>query len=531
MDDKKGQLTEILGFLVRGRVHLKWILLVSVLIGLAGTVYGRIRFKPRYRSEAIALIRPQIPTIADEDEDENGSGGLLTQPLNITDYVILLKSEGVLSQVAKQYNDERESGNREDQITVARLRKWLFVREQLELKTPYAVRYAPTVMMRVSAPSQEMAHRLAEIWVEVVENQTHDVTFSAKEEVLKYLNKEHEGQRQTVNELKDKLNQVKDKSAELTEKVERARVGEEEAYARETVQVIKEASDRWDREIAKKAAEFNVPLLEAQIAAATEQRDALEAEREHQQTLLIESRAELERLETEKGSHPDLLVVAKAITDDALWNAKVQELGERGAAEEVLKLRSEQINTIAQSLSQRIAEANVLAEAIPDEIKELGTRIDALERKIAGMQGDFFEKEAELEILEQAKTAEVKQIEIEREYGLKELERRTEIDVDKITRKRTALEERITRDFDTQLDVFTNLAKVRLEAQLTIANSVEEFQIISPPTFPEEVEPVNPLIPFVSISLIAFVALLFAVVAVLLVKETVANIKAAAQGA
>lgn len=525
---------ELLRLLAQVRPFLKWFLFASAVIAVALAVYARIIFRPTYVSEAIALIRPQVSIGTESGNTGASASSLLAHPLNITDYVLLLRSDSALSAVAEAYNQEAHNqyGDRDPakRVTVAGLKRRLYARERLELKTPYQVRYNRTLTMRVNAPSSEMAYRLATIWVDVVERRTHDITFAAREEAAAYLDTEHQRQRASLAALENEFNKVKDKTGELLDALQLERSSLEEQYAVDTIKQVQNASDEWDLRIAEKSAQFSLPLLETQIAAETWQLEALQGELRTKKLSLAQAQAQLEELAKEKELHADFLVLGKAVTDDALWSAELDTAKDPGTASvEALKLRSQEINPIAQEISQKIADAKVLVAATPREIAELEGWISVLQDQITEMQANLFSKQTILTVMARGQESEIESIETARVYGIEDLQRRTEIEIDMLTRERKALEDQLERDFTTEVDIFTSLAESRLEAKLALANTIEEFQIISEPTVPEEPNPVSLLPTFVGGFLSSFVLLILAAMGFVFVKEIYTNIQAATQ--
>ncbi|HQK77200.1 MAG TPA: Wzz/FepE/Etk N-terminal domain-containing protein, partial [Candidatus Hydrogenedentes bacterium] len=160
-----GQLGDIARLFVQLMPNFKWIALVSLAVALIAGAYVALTHEPTYLSEAIAIVRPQQLLVARAKKDETQpieekAKSLLPQPLDVTDYVLFLQSEGMLSSVAQAYNTYHASDS-EPLLTVAQLRRMLTPNARLEIKTPYAVEYYPTIELRVAAQSPDKAYNLA----------------------------------------------------------------------------------------------------------------------------------------------------------------------------------------------------------------------------------------------------------------------------------------------------------------------------------------------------------------------------------
>jgi len=484
MKEHSSQVTYLVELVLEVRSFLKWVLLVAAIASFAAGVYGVVFMTVIYESEAIGLVRPQQPG---QQALEAKAPPFLPQSLGVPDCVLLLTSEAVLAEVASAFNVYHTAGAAELQISAAELRDMVSAGSKLELKSPYTVSYYPTIEMRVRSSVPEKAYQLASIWVDIAKRRTHDITFSAKQQVLKYLVDEYESERKSLEVLAETINICKDESGELVEELKLAGSDLEEQYDVETLKLVQEASDRWDRKIAEQRAEFNLPLLSARIAAKTSELGGLQQALSLEKRRLAEARAKVKEIAEEKKHHPDLLVLGKAITDDALWAAELGK-SEESEMERVddLKLTSQVINPTAQKLSMELANQKVLVAAIPQQISDLESRISEVQETIDQLQADNFDKSAILTIMERANQSEVKTIEVVRKYGLESLKRRSALELDELERARKALEDQLGRDFTAEVGMFTSVADNRLQANLAVANTVDEFQIISGPTMPEE---------------------------------------------
>jgi uncharacterized protein involved in exopolysaccharide biosynthesis len=178
-----GQVGELVQAFLRVKPCLKWVLALSLIVGVGAGVYYRLARNPAYVSEAIAMVRPQQPLEVDQEANgarKTGHWSMLPKPLSVNDYVFLLKSDSVLGAVAAAYSTYHPQADASEELNITQLNHMLQAESRLELKTPYTVSYHPTVKLSVTAGSREMAHELATAWLSVATERTHQVTFAAK---------------------------------------------------------------------------------------------------------------------------------------------------------------------------------------------------------------------------------------------------------------------------------------------------------------------------------------------------------------
>ncbi len=630
-----GQLGDIARLFVRLRPNFKWIALASLVVGLIAGIYVAMTHKPTFVSETIAIVRPQQMLLSRSTEDaqsgEKTPGSLLPHPLDVTDYVLFLQSEGMLTAVSEAYNSYHLRDS-ERPLGVAQLRRMLIPNSRLEIKTPYTVEYYPTIEMRVFAPSPDKAYDLARLWVEAAKDWATKVTFSAKEETARYLENETGQQRKSLQELADRLNTTKDETNRLLEDLKAERLAIEQRYETETIKMLQETADAWDARIAAAEAEFGIPLLETAIEAKKSILAGLQLARMRKERELDEARAKISEMAAQLGA-PNALALLEGLpqtsweigleagetnleplpqatgeaervrqqeaekraarrieadekrrteimdllksytesTDDQLQDrqqGKIEALlkkleeetlkeqerlrkrdGDRAGQEiepetkepkplpslgpedrrriESFRVEATGQNPVAVLLQKELSEARVILTSAPLELQKLQLDIDELHDEIASLQARYLAQRKALIMLDRAKEAELETIEKEREYGLEREQRVTEMMVDDLSRKRGSLEEAVQRDHTTASDIFTNLAESHLQAELALANTIDEFQVVSPPTYPESPPQTQFLVygfaTFLASFSVLFVLAAFAVVLRSLIRSIQAN--------
>jgi len=612
-----GQLGDIARLFVQLMPNFKWIALVSLAVALIAGAYVALTHEPTYLSEAIAIVRPQQLLVARAKKDETQpieekAKSLLPQPLDVTDYVLFLQSEGMLSSVAQAYNTYHASDS-EPLLTVAQLRRMLTPNARLEIKTPYAVEYYPTIELRVAAQSPDKAYNLARLWVETARDWSKTVTFSAKEDMAGYLKNETEEQRTSLRQLSDELNRTKDESGNLLEALRAERLRAEQDYETETIRLLQETGDAWDARIAAAEAEFALPVMETEMQARQSILAGLELAKARKSLELERARATLAELAAQTGTADALdalttswdIAVSEKEQDiepapappDETGALREQELEKRAGKrlvvdlerrenirellkeytksahrelqdeheqrfEEILELLETQVplpneppepeegltppeldieaplqldafrvetsggNPVGIMLQKQLSEARLVLVSAPLELQKIEQDIAALRSSLETLQADYHAKRKALVMLDRSKESDLDRIDKERLYGLMREQRITEMKVDELTRERSTLEESLQRDFMTGLDIFTSLAESHLEAELALANTIDEFQVVSPPTLPEDPPQRQYLVYGIAAFMLSFAGLFVLAAFAVVLRSLIRNIQA-----
>lgn len=535
------------------------ILLLSVLAAILAAFYS-YTFRPMtYVSEFIALIRPQ-----QVKDDTQSLPSIAPEPLRISDYVLLAKSKSVLTEVADTYNERFASEKESHRLTVDLLRKMCFAEARLELKTAYTVLYHPTLVMRVSASDAEMAKNIASIWVEVAKKEAHNVAFSSKEESLKYFQKEYSSEGLDLENLRNKVTQTKDEGARQLNDLKTKRIETETQYDLETIEVTKQMEDSWDQTIAGKTGEFAIPLMWSRVHAKLQEISSLENSRAAKKQELLVAQARLTQYAGMLQNRPPLTEIGKG---KVLWNIDLggtegpvsqAALGEKapeptptpddkkGAdnssaaqpetvtgsvmAEQAtsgikeLTVETEGVDPVLLLMTHEYVKAKVLSASLPGEITELDNRIEALRTETKSLQAEVYLKETELRNLKRAQQAALDDLKLKRSTQLETLKRESAMLLEMLGRQRTDEEAKLDRDLQVQTEMTNSLAKGRLEARLLVAHTLEEFEIITEPTFPEKPEELGTLIFSFAVGLGCCALLFSGCMALVLLRQTAAKL-------
>lgn len=487
MAEKSSQVAEFLRLYIRLRPNVKNILIIAAAVTVLATFVWFVSYRPSFTSEAIALVRPQQATEAPRTPEAAAKvEGLFPKPLGVADYVVLMKSDAILMAVAKAYNERVAKDDPEAAVSVARLRAQLVATSRLEIKTPYTVSYYPTVEMRASAYTPEGAAELMAIWIQEIKAKAHEITFATKEDVYEYLDNEYTSEREAVFSLQQELNEAMREGSELLQALHKERAAIEEKYEVETVELLNAAADEWDDRIAAREAELNLPLISEQVYAATSHLNTLTATLAEKELRLATARARLEAIANELPLYRDRSV--PGADADMHWKLELDEPSTAAGAQPDLtevEVPSTGVNPVAVLLARDASRAKVDLEALPKELQHLNDSIARVTENIDALQARFVTGDTEIVRLMREKEDALETIRVERGYGLEEVQRESERLIANLTRDRQAIEDRLRRDLETKIGVFSSLAQSRLEARLAVANTMDEFQIVTGPSQPE----------------------------------------------
>lgn len=528
--DDRSQLRDLARLVLKARKSLRWAVPLSLLIAVLAGFYSQSR-AGSYTSEAVAIIRPQTSperiTSTAESEGAQDSGSSGPNPLDVTDYRLLLTSDMILEEVVRSYNNQ--FGASLGPLKLGMVRKMLYAEERLKLKSPYNVEYYPTLQMQATASSPDQSYMLLNTWIEMAEKWAHDVTFQAKENVYEYVDVEFDKARTELVTLEELLNSVTAESEDLKDQLVMTNLSAEEEHLLETIRLKRDLSDEWDDKIAeakqayqlesisqKRAlaeewdqkivlarSEYNLPFHEANVESLIAQSLKVEAELADAELRLIEAQARMAELQKQVTLHPEMIVTAKAITDDALWENRAPD-----KRLESLKLRTEEINPVMVAIKNDIRATEVDLAAIPATTERLKTDLSGIQTETLEDQGYVYGRRLDLELQERAKASALEALDIERNLGLALLEEKIlrekegairgleatrengltivkrlgETAVGKLDRDRKVIEQRVQRDLDTQSGIFDSLTRSRLRAKMAVANTIEEFDVLSKPT-------------------------------------------------
>ncbi len=341
-----------------------------------------------YRANATLIVSP--PRFSTE---------LKPSALPVETYQSLVETDAVRAKVADALNGDGK--NRVDVRLDASLSTSIQAGRQRNQS------YLPSIGLVVEAKSPQRAALIANTWAAVVVAEIGDLSMRAKSGDLEFINREYPIAKQRLAEAEKELKDAEDQ------------------YGRR----IREMEDRFDKEIASFKVRWNLEGMRGELRTLLlllNQPGEKGLLSQLQAVRLATKRAkdELAQLRKEIQSHPQFLLLAKAITDDALWD-KIGSDSSGAVSEdlEALRLRTQELNPVYSRLGQRLADAQVDYEAlIPQEgylqeqIADLRTQIEDLNRMIENQETAF-------RTLERHRFTELASLRRERDFRTGELKR------------------------------------------------------------------------------------------------------------
>lgn len=152
-----------------------------------------------------------------------------------------------------------------------------------------------------------------------------------------------------------------------------------------------------------------VSLRKAQLASHEQLIVELEGQRDRLSVELKEAQATVAALEQELKQVSPLIVVSKAITDEALWDSAARNSGKPPVELNDARLRTEEINLVHADLTRKVADARVKRGALLAKRPALEAQIDRSRRETAAIRASLGIGElaiANLELRQQTEVAE-----------------------------------------------------------------------------------------------------------------------------
>ena len=216
--------------------------------------------------------------------------------------------------------------------------------------------YSPLIRLYAKATHPEKAKDIANTWAELFVEQVRGLSFKGKAGALDFIVTQFEETEGNLEKSEDELREFQSRwRIELLEK---------ELTVREETLV-----------------EYESSLYQARLDIAT-------------------TKEELVRLNEEMQNQDEFIVLSKAITDDALWEKVTRDSSSPGVEKlDDLKLRSETVNPIFQTVKQQIIDNQVKLNGLMARKKYLESEIEKRKKEIGTLQKTIVEKRLEEERL------------------------------------------------------------------------------------------------------------------------------------
>ncbi|MGH9341366.1 MAG: Wzz/FepE/Etk N-terminal domain-containing protein [Acidobacteriota bacterium] len=238
--------------------------------------------------------------------------------------------------------------------------------------------YIPLIDLIVEAGDPEKAAAVANSWAETFINESGGLATKGQQGTLQFIRAEYPESKGRLAVAETKLK------------------GTENSFQEK----IRITENLWNSRLADFQAKWNIEALKKQLEAI--QRELTESvgllTTLHKIELEIKHTGDtLAELKKEIQAHPQFLILAKSISDDALWDKVGKDFSAETAEQlEALKLRTQELNPIYQSLAQRLADTQVAYDALVPQREALQRMIVERQEEAQELHQLILGKELEL---------------------------------------------------------------------------------------------------------------------------------------
>ena len=437
------------------RRHWLLILGTSVVTTLVTALFVRLFTDDTYEAVAVMVVAPA-----------KFSSSLQPAALGVRDYRRLLESEGVLAETSIRL---MEKGTLADGSSIR-------VGQNLESRLPVSTlaarnqpaRQGPLMETVARAGSPQEAADIANVWAEVFVEYSQKLMVDSTAPTIDLIETEFHRRRA---ELEDLGRARIDLSNEYQKKLDRVELG--------WLRRIRAATTRWESDLVDTRTETEELVARYQ----TETRRTIETYAEAQGLSLATSvpaivptegalapGAELDpavrlrqlvTLRIQLAQTPQMVLLEKTITDDALWQAAA--LGEMPASD--LETMAGRTNLLTQEISPLHTElalgvSRLETSLVDERALRIASRLETLQR----------ERGAGLAKTMAARTFEFDQVQTAREIELADLTKQKRQEIEAMERERNLRLEQIDQDLLSKRTVFATVAENKEQAILVQAD-------------------------------------------------------------
>lgn len=457
-------------------VRRHWIFIVCGALATAiAVILGVLLLvPPRYRASATLIVVP--PGFASD---------LKPPALSLQGYQRLLESGGVLDETTRKLTEQGllEPGRA---LAIGRtLETRIYVSRRSE-ETPLA----PIIEAVAVSRSAEEAAAIANAWAEAFLNHSRKLVVGSTAPAIELIESIYSRQRTDLEQLSEKrlelVSRYLGQEAELTERWDRKVNEATVAWDRKLVAFKKETEDRLAeyqtatrRMLEESAGQDGVDLSDVSSGDPEHNPAAADAELEKALRQVVSLRVQVAQT-------PRLLLLEKAVTDEALWQAlalsqgrlvELQPLTERS-------LLSQEVNPVYTQLALRLAEVETGLQAYTGGDRK---RAELLTARLEQMQR---ERSAGLAKLLADRAVEFDRQQREKQLELERLQRQRRLELAALDSERNLRLAEIDRDLDSSRQLFTKLAASYNQVLVAKAEQkVPDVRLGSPAVPPIEPQP------------------------------------------
>ncbi len=361
----------------------KRLLIVGGTLGLALAAFLVSLLLPK-KYEASASLLVQAPVFATE---------LRAEPFSVETYQEIIDSDSVKHSVETQLAasgdlkaDER-LGDLSTQVFTSKLREG---------------GYTPVLRLIVRAGSPEKAKLVANAWAEASVRETSGLANQGKKGTLEFIQKEYPSSKKRLADIEGQLKTTQDQ------------------YDRR----LRDLEDRWDSRITAFKSQWNLDVMSQQADALEKRLTDNVVALNDLQLEIKETRDSLAQLKTQIKDQPQFITLSKAISDDALWE-RIGRDPEGGISKQLegVKLHSEELNPVYQTLLQRLVDTQVKYETLGPQEQHLKDQIAAQRKDIKAQNELLLTKQMELTRLTRNRDTELTLLKREQAFKVGQLQR------------------------------------------------------------------------------------------------------------
>jgi uncharacterized protein involved in exopolysaccharide biosynthesis len=423
-------------------------------------------------SATLVLLPPPFKTTQSAGLDEVSA--LMPKTMEVYDYQILLSSDSVLFQVKQAMDVYSDSP---DGFSMRGLRKHLTISIKSRNMGQRGPQESPVITLVARATTAELATQFANTWASISQKTVAEASVQSTSGSLTFLTAEYKGVTEVLVKAEndhqtcqdgydDRITLFSDETDTLIT-----------AFQNETDTLVDGLTDEWNKKISELNARLAPERKQEGLAVQMKKLSEFETTLIQVKKDKSDTEEELKQLAAELDEHPKLQIVAKAITDDALWNSVVGKEGVSALPNDLdaKKLRSEEINPVYEQLVTRLASVRVEMKSLPKEEQYVSAQIKNIREQHDTLLAELRENEFQIDEADRQKVVDIANLTRERARGETELTRNREKGLTILTREATLEIERLEREVINQRASFDALAGKYLSAKLAAADKTTDM--------------------------------------------------------
>ncbi len=364
----------------------KRLLIIGGTLGLALAAFLVSLLLPKkYEASASLLVQP--PVFATE---------LRAEPFSVETYQEIINSDFVKREIERRLVEKGDLkadeglGTLSTQVFTSKLREG---------------GYTPVIRLIVRAESPDKAQAVANAWADASVEETSGLASKGKKGALEFIRKEYPSSKERLSGIEEQLKNTQDQ------------------YDRR----LRDLQDRWDSRITSFKAQWNLDVMSRETDALEKRLTENVVALNDLQLQIKEVKDSLDQLKAQIKTQPQFITISKAISDDALWE-RIGRDPSGGISKELegIKLHSEALNPVYQTLLQRLVDTQVQYETLGPQEQHLEDQIAAQRKDIKAQNELLLTKQMELTRLTRNRDTELTLLKREQAFKSGQLQREVE---------------------------------------------------------------------------------------------------------